>query len=84
MATEEDRVTVCASLAEFAKRVLCAWPQRALANSVTLAAQGNERMVVAMPADLKIADLQSCRLRDPRPGVVEEQKQGVFDPTRGV
>jgi hypothetical protein len=78
MATEEDRVTVRTPLTEFAKRVLRAWPQRALADSVALAAQGNERMVAAMPAGLKIADLQSCRLRDPCPGVVEEQQQGVF------
>ena len=49
MATEEDRVTVRTPLTEFAKRVLRAWPQWALADSVALAAQGNERMVAAIP-----------------------------------
>jgi hypothetical protein len=74
MATEEDRVTVRTPLTEFAKRVLRAWPQWALADSVALAAQGNERMVVAMPADLKIADLN----------LVASETRAVWGTARGI
>ena len=62
MAAEEDRYTVCSSLNEYPKRIHRARPQGALADFVTLAAEGNQRMPVA-PTDLEITNLQSCCLR---------------------
>lgn len=78
MAADEDVVIVCPSVNEFAKGVLGTWPQRTLTDLASLAAEGNERMAAITPAELKIADLQSRRLRDPRASVVEKQQQGVF------
>ena len=78
MAADEDGVTVGASANEFAKGVPGAWPQRTLTDLASLAAEGNERMAGVAPGKFDVTDVQLYRLRDPSPGVVEEQQQGVF------
>ena len=51
MAHDEDVVTICPSVHEYAKGVLGAWPQRALTDLASLAAEGNERMGIVTPAE---------------------------------
>ena len=78
MAADEDVVAVCGSVNELAKGVLGAWPQRTLTGLASLSPEGNERMGAITPAEFEVADLQPYRLRDARPGVVQEQQQRVF------
>ena len=80
MPTEEDRINGGPSVHQLREYSFGTRPQWTLTDLSAFAVDGDQCVSAVASSDLKIAGHQLRRFGDARPGVVEEQEHGVFDP----